>query len=57
MIPEFPAAVPEISVSDINAAPKYYRDKFSFSLDWVEADIASDRLGTGPCRYGTFLNA
>src|SRR5256885_17233718 len=39
MIPELPAAVPEIPVSDVVAAMEYYRDKLSFRIDWFEADI------------------
>jgi hypothetical protein len=40
MIPELPGAVPEIPVSDVVAATEYYRDKLSFGVDWLEADIA-----------------
>ena len=40
MIPVLPGAVPEIPVSDITAATTYYRDNLSFSVDWVEAEIA-----------------
>ncbi|HMH44105.1 MAG TPA: hypothetical protein VK557_11525, partial [Pyrinomonadaceae bacterium] len=50
MIPGFPGAVPEIPVSDITAAATYYRDRLSFSLDWVEADIALAGISRDNCR-------
>lgn len=50
MIPELPGAVPEIPVSDVTAAAAYYRDRLSFSLDWVEADIALAGISGGNCR-------
>ena len=31
---DFPGAVPEIPVSDINAAAAYYENQLGFSLDW-----------------------
>jgi catechol 2,3-dioxygenase-like lactoylglutathione lyase family enzyme len=50
MTPELPAAVPEIPVSDITAAATYYRDRLSFRLDWVEADIALAGISRDNCR-------
>ena len=50
MIPELPGAVPEIPVSDIAAATAYYRDCLSFSVDWVEADIALAGVSRDNCR-------
>jgi catechol 2,3-dioxygenase-like lactoylglutathione lyase family enzyme len=50
MIPELPSAVPEIPVSDVVAATEYYRDKLSFSVDWLAADIASAGISRGHCR-------
>jgi predicted lactoylglutathione lyase len=50
MIPELPGAVPEIPVSDITAATTYYRDNLSFSVDWVEADIALAGISRDNCR-------
>ncbi|MGH7612678.1 MAG: VOC family protein [Gemmatimonadales bacterium] len=50
MIPELPAAVPEIPVSDITAAAAYYRDHLSFSLDWAAADIALAGVSRDDCR-------
>ena len=50
MIPELPAAVTEIPVSDLTAATTYYRDRLSFDLDWVEADIALAGISRDGCR-------
>ena len=50
MIPELPGAVPEIPVSDVVAATEYYRDKLSFSVDWLEGDIALAGISRGQCR-------
>jgi catechol 2,3-dioxygenase-like lactoylglutathione lyase family enzyme len=50
MIPELPGAVPEIPVSDIDAAATYYRDHLSFSIDWVAADIALAGISRDNCR-------
>jgi len=38
---EFPAAVPEIPVTDMNAALNYYQGKLGFNIDWggVEGGI------------------
>ena len=50
MIPELPAAVPEIPVFDIFAATGYYRDRLGFNLDWLEADIVLAGVSRGQCR-------
>lgn len=50
MAPELPAAVPEIPVSDVVAAAQYYRDKLSFTVDWVEAEIALAGISRDQCR-------
>ena len=50
MIPEMPAAVPEIPVSDVIAAAEYYRDILRFSVDWVEAEIALAGVSRDHCR-------
>ena len=50
MIPELPGAVPEIPVSDVVAATEYYRDKLSFSIDWVDGDIALAGISRDQCR-------
>ncbi|MEP6765850.1 MAG: VOC family protein [Gemmatimonadaceae bacterium] len=50
MIPELPGAVPEIPVSDINAATTYYRDSLGFRVDWVDAEIALAGISRDNCR-------
>ena len=50
MIPELPGAVPEIPVADVVAATEYYRDNLSFSVDWLEADIALAGISRDQCR-------
>jgi hypothetical protein len=50
MIPELPGAVPEIPVSDVVAATRYYRYNLSFNLDWLEADIALAGISRDRCR-------
>ena len=47
---EFPAAVPEIPVSDMNAALDYYRDKLGFHIDWGGADGGIAGISKGQCR-------
>jgi len=48
MKPEFPAAVPEIPVTDMNAALDYYSNKLGFTIDWGGAGIAG--VSKGECR-------
>ena len=50
MIPELPGAVPEIPVSDVEAAVAYYRDKLCFNLDWLEAEISLAGVSRDHCR-------
>jgi catechol 2,3-dioxygenase-like lactoylglutathione lyase family enzyme len=45
---EFPAAVPEIPVSDMNAALDYYESKLGFNVDWAGGGIAG--ISKGDCR-------
>ena len=46
---EFPAAVPEIPVTDMNAALDYYRSKLGFNIDWGgDGGIAG--ISKGHCR-------
>lgn len=47
---EFPAAVPEIPVSDMNAALDYYQAKLGFDLDWGGADGGIAGISKGQCR-------
>jgi uncharacterized glyoxalase superfamily protein PhnB len=47
---DFPAAVPEIPVTDMNAALDYYRDKLGFNIDWGGADGGIAGISKGQCR-------
>ena len=47
---EFPAAVPEIPVSDMNAALDYYQGKLGFDLDWGGVDGGIAGISKGHCR-------
>lgn len=48
---QFPAAIPEIPVSDINAALQYYSTRLGFTIDWNDqggGGIAG--ISQGECR-------
>ena len=47
---EFPAAVPEIPVTDMDQALDYYRSKLGFSIDWGGADGGIAGISKGKCR-------
>lgn len=47
---EFPSPVPEIPVTDMNAALDYYQRKLGFSLDWGGADGGIAGISNGQCR-------
>ena len=47
---EFPAAVPEIPVTDMNAALEYYEHKLGFNIDWGGADGGIAGISKGDCR-------
>jgi len=47
---EFPTAVPEIPVSDMNQALDYYQRKLGFSIDWGGADGGIAGISKGHCR-------
>ena len=47
---EFPAAVPEIPVSDMNRALDYYQSKLGFNIDWGGADGGIAGISKGHCR-------
>ena len=47
---EFPAAVPEIPVTDMNAALDYYVGKLGFNIDWGGADGRIAGISQGQCR-------
>ena len=47
---EFPGAVPEIPVSDINDAMLYYQDSLGFTLDWGGQELGLAGISKGNCR-------
>ena len=47
---EFPAAVPEIPVTDMNEALNYYEHKLGFSTDWGGADGGIAGISKDNCR-------
>src|SRR5258708_11927909 len=46
----FPAAVPEIPVSDINKAAEYYVKSLGFQIDWGGEDGGIAGISKGSCR-------
>ena len=47
---DFPAAVPEIPVTDMNAALDYYQSKFGFNVDWGGTEGGIAGISKGNCR-------
>jgi catechol 2,3-dioxygenase-like lactoylglutathione lyase family enzyme len=47
---EFPAAVPEIPVTDMDQALDYYEHKLGFNIDWGGADGGIAGISKGHCR-------
>jgi predicted lactoylglutathione lyase len=47
---EFPAAVPEIPVTDMSAALNYYVGQLGFNVDWGGADGGIAGISRGQCR-------
>jgi predicted lactoylglutathione lyase len=47
---EFPAAVVEIPVTDMNAALEYYQRKLGFTIDWGGAEGGIAGISQGQCR-------
>ncbi len=47
---EFPAAVPEIPVTDMKAALDYYADILGFNIDWGGVDGGIAGISKGQCR-------
>jgi len=47
---EFPGAVPEIPVSDINKAVAYYENNLGFSIDWGGEAGGIAGISKGHCR-------
>jgi predicted lactoylglutathione lyase len=50
MNPEFPAALPEIPVSDINKGAFYYVNNLGFKMDWGDEDGGIAGISNGHCR-------
>jgi predicted lactoylglutathione lyase len=47
---EFPGAVPEIPVKNINEAAAYYQEKLGFTLDWSGEGVGLAGISQGNCR-------
>jgi uncharacterized glyoxalase superfamily protein PhnB len=47
---EFPAAVPEIPVSDMDPALDYYQNTLGFAVDWGGVDGGIAGISKGQCR-------
>jgi len=47
---KFPAAVPEIPVTDMNASLDYYQRKLGFNIDWGGANGGIAGISKGQCR-------
>ena len=47
---EFPVAVPEIPVRNINAALTYYQTNLGFTLDWGDEQLGLAGISKGNCR-------
>jgi len=47
---DFPGAVPEIPVSDLDAAGAYYTNELGFTVDWGGADGGIAGISKGSCR-------
>ena len=47
---KFPAAVPEIPVTDMDQALDYYARKLGFNVDWGGADGGIAGISKGACR-------
>lgn len=47
---DFPGAVPEIPVADVDRAAEYYRDQLGFTIDWGGEDGGIAGISKGSCR-------
>ena len=47
---DFPGAVPEIPVSDIDPALAYYKDQLGFTIDWKSDGDGIAGISKGSCR-------
>ena len=50
MLSDFPAAVPEIPVSDVHKAAEYYVKNLGFKIDWGGEDGGIAGMSRGNCR-------
>jgi uncharacterized glyoxalase superfamily protein PhnB len=50
MLPDFPKAIPEIPVRDVEKAAEYYRDVLGFSFDWGDDKGGIGGISQGECR-------
>ena len=50
MAHEFPGAVPEIPVSDVDTAAAYYKNQLGFSIDWGSDGGGIAGISKGRCR-------
>jgi catechol 2,3-dioxygenase-like lactoylglutathione lyase family enzyme len=46
----FPCAVPDIPVSDIDAALDYYENRLGFHIDWGAGELGLAGVSRGDCR-------
>lgn len=46
----FPAAIPEIPVSDVDKALEYYQTRLGFTLDWGNGEGGIAGISQGNCR-------
>jgi predicted lactoylglutathione lyase len=49
-MPNFPQAVPEIPVSDVERAAEYYVNTLGFNLDWHNNEDGIGGISQGNCR-------
>jgi len=47
---EFPGAVPEIPVSDVDTAAAYYKNELGFDIDWGGQENGIAGISKGNCR-------
>lgn len=47
---DFPGAVPELPVADVDLAAAYYRDRLGFTLDWGGEEGGIAGISRGNCR-------
>jgi len=47
---DFPGAVPEIPVRDINEAAAYYANNLGFTMDWGGEELGLAGISNGNCR-------